>query len=101
MTQTGPHWLINNFGTGIANKGNNVSPLDDCSSSASSGERGRLKMQAKPNLKLVPPTGENRAVAPGRRPNTEYSKREHLTPAEVGKLIQAAKANRYGQRDPP
>jgi integrase len=56
-------------------------------------------MQAKPNFKVVPPTGKNRAVAPVRKPNTEYRKREHLTPAEVGKLIEAAKANRYGQRD--
>ena len=56
-------------------------------------------MLAKPNLKLVPPTGENRAVAPGRKPNSKYRKHEHLTPAEVAKLIEAAKGNRYGQRD--
>ncbi len=55
-------------------------------------------MQAKSYLKLVPPTGANRAV-PKRRPNTEYRKREHLTPTEVAKLIEAAKSNRYGQRD--
>ncbi len=56
-------------------------------------------MQAKSHLKLVPPNGKNRAVAPMRRPNTEYRKREHLTPAEVAKLIEAAKRNHYGQRD--
>jgi type 1 fimbriae regulatory protein FimB/type 1 fimbriae regulatory protein FimE len=55
-------------------------------------------MQAKPNLKLVAPSGEKRAV-PVRRPNSEYRKREHLTSAEVAKLIDAAKSNRYGQRD--
>jgi integrase len=56
-------------------------------------------MQAKSRLKLVLPTDENRAVAPTRRPNSEYRKREHLTPAEVAKLIEAAKRNRHGQRD--
>ena len=56
-------------------------------------------MLAKPILKLVPPTGKNRAVALVRRPNTEYRKREHLTPSEVAKLIEAAKGNRYGLRD--
>jgi integrase len=57
-------------------------------------------MQPKSHLKLVPPSGENRAVSlPLRRPNAEYRQREHLTPAEVGKLIEAAKGNRYGQRD--
>ncbi len=56
-------------------------------------------MLAKSHLKLAPPNGENRAVAPVRRPNIEYRKREHLTPAEVAKLIEAAKSNRYGQRD--
>jgi len=56
-------------------------------------------MQAKSRLKLVSPTGEKRAVAPLRRPNAAYRKREHLTPAEVAKLIEAAKRNRHGQRD--
>ena len=45
------------------------------------------------------PKGEKRAVAPGRRPNTVYRKREHLTPAEVAKLIDTTRCNRYGQRD--
>jgi len=50
-------------------------------------------MQAKARLKLVTPTGKKRAVAPQRRPNSEYRKREHLTPAEVAKLIEAAMAS--------
>jgi integrase len=55
-------------------------------------------MQAKSHLKLVTPSGEKRAV-PQRRVNTDYRKREYLTPAEVAKLIDAAKSNRHGQRD--
>jgi integrase len=47
----------------------------------------------------VSPVGKKRAVAPLRRPNSDYRKREYLTPAEVAKLIEAAKGNRYGQRD--
>jgi integrase len=39
------------------------------------------------------------AVASGRLPNSEYRKREHLTETEIEKLIEAAKSNRYGQRD--
>jgi integrase len=31
--------------------------------------------------------------------NSEYRSREHLTPSEVEKLIEAAKTNRYGHRD--
>ena len=42
-------------------------------------------MLAKYRPKLVLPTGKNRAVAPVRRPNTEYRKRERLTPSEVAK----------------
>ena len=34
-----------------------------------------------------------------RRPNSELRSREHLTETEVEKLIEAAKANRYGHRD--
>ena len=53
----------------------------------------------KPRLKLVEPDAENRAVAPTRLANSEYRSREHLTPSEVEKLIEAAKTNRYGHRD--
>src|SRR5262249_18484524 len=34
-----------------------------------------------------------------RRPNAELRTREHLTAQEVERLIEAAKANRYGHRD--
>ena len=53
----------------------------------------------KPRLKLVGPAPENRAVAPTRLANSEYRKREHLTPNEINQLIEAAKTNRYGHRD--
>jgi integrase len=53
----------------------------------------------KPNLRLVSPTKEIRTVMPTRRPNSELRPREHLTEREVEKLIEAAKGNRYGQRD--
>ena len=36
---------------------------------------------------------------PVRRANTEYRPREHLSELEVGKLIEAAKGHRWGQRD--
>ncbi len=56
-------------------------------------------MRNKSNLKLVSPDTVKRTVAPGRRPNAELRTREHLTEAEVNKLITAAKGNRYGHRD--
>jgi integrase len=56
-------------------------------------------MPAKRTLRLVTPAVENRAVAPIRRPNVDYRKREHLTPTEVAELIEAARSNRYGLRD--
>ncbi len=58
-------------------------------------------MQAKSHLTLVAPTGKKRAVAPGRRPNAAYRKREHLTETEIAKLLEAAKGNRYGLGTPP
>jgi site-specific recombinase XerD len=55
---------------------------------------------AKSHLKLVKPATDNRTVAPPvRRPNAELRTREYLTEAEVGRLVEAAKANRYGHRD--
>ena len=54
---------------------------------------------AKSSLKLVSPAQEKRTVAPSRRPNAELRPREHLTEREVEKLIEAAKRNRWGQRD--
>ena len=56
-------------------------------------------MRNKSNLKLVKPDTLKRTVAPGRRPNAELRTREHLTEAEVNKLITAAKGNRHGHRD--
>jgi integrase len=54
---------------------------------------------AKSALRLVSPSNEKCAVHPLRRPNAEYRTREHLTEEEVERLIEAAKANRYGHRD--
>jgi integrase len=56
-------------------------------------------MPAKSNLRLVAPSNQNRTVLPSRATNAAYRKREHLTPAEIDKLIEAAKHNRYGHRD--
>ena len=42
---------------------------------------------------------EPKRRTPLRRPNPELRTREHLTEAEVDKLIEAAKSNRSGQRD--
>jgi type 1 fimbriae regulatory protein FimB/type 1 fimbriae regulatory protein FimE len=53
----------------------------------------------KSNLRLVTPTIANRTVRPSRQPNATYRTREYLTETEVGKLIEAAKGNRYGHRD--
>ena len=50
-------------------------------------------------LRLVEPCNENRSVAPGRASNASLRPREYLTPAEVEKLIKAAKDGRYGHRD--
>jgi hypothetical protein len=61
---------------------------------------GALKTMAKSPLKLVAPATVNRTVAmPRRKPNSVYRTREHLTGAEVDRLIDAAKANRWGHRD--
>jgi integrase len=54
---------------------------------------------AKSTLRLVSPGKVNRTVTPLRRPNAELRPREHLTEREVEKLIEAAKGNRWGQRD--
>lgn len=54
---------------------------------------------AKSHLKLVAPTAEKRTVTPTRRPNADLRTREYLTEAEVGRLMDAAKGNRWGHRD--
>src|SRR6476620_2011530 len=53
----------------------------------------------KPDLRIVAPNTENRTVTPRRRPNAELRTREHLTEAEIEKLIKAAGKNRWGHRD--
>jgi len=54
---------------------------------------------ANTTLKLVSPATENRTVTLLRRPNAELRPREHLTEREIDKLFEAAKGNRWGQRD--
>ena len=54
---------------------------------------------AKSNLRLIAPTAVNRTVTPRRPKNADLRTREHLTTAEVEKLIEAAKQNRHGNRD--
>jgi integrase len=54
---------------------------------------------AKPKLRVVTPATVNRTVKPLRRPNRDLRTREHLTEAEVERLITAAKRNRWGHRD--
>jgi type 1 fimbriae regulatory protein FimB/type 1 fimbriae regulatory protein FimE len=46
---------------------------------------------------LVDPTSENRTVI--RKPNADRRTREHLTDAEVERLMAAARSNRWGHRD--
>ncbi len=53
----------------------------------------------KSHLKLVTPTSEKRTVTPRRRPNADLRTREYLTEAEVERLLEAVKANRWGHRD--
>ena len=56
-------------------------------------------MLTKSHLRVVSPKHQNRSVAPTRPPNGDQRSREYLTPAEIDKLIAAAKTNRYPQRD--
>jgi integrase len=49
---------------------------------------------ANAHLKLVTPTGDIPTVTPRRRPNAEYRTREHLTEAEVERLIEATTSHR-------
>ena len=53
----------------------------------------------KPHLKLVTPAIVNRTVTPRRPPNADLRTREHLTEAEVERLMDAARKNRWGHRD--
>ena len=54
---------------------------------------------AKRHLKLVAPTTVNRTVTPKRPPNSKLRTREYLTAAEVDRLMNAARKNRWGHRD--
>ena len=54
---------------------------------------------AKRRLKLVTPATVLRTVTPRRLPNRKLRTREHLTGAEVERLMAAAKGNRWGHRD--
>ena len=51
------------------------------------------------HLKLITPSIVNRTVMPTRLPNADLRTREHLTEAEVQRLMDAAKKNRWGHRD--
>jgi integrase len=50
-------------------------------------------------LRLVTPATTNRTVTPKRPPNASLRTREYLTEAEVERLMEAAKGNRWGHRD--
>jgi integrase len=60
---------------------------------------GRAKSMGKSNLKLVTPATVNRTVTPKRPPNADLRTREYLTEAELERLMEAAKGNRWGHRD--
>jgi integrase len=51
------------------------------------------------HLRIVEPRNENRQVGLSRPTNAELRTREYLTPAEIEKLLKAAKAGRYSHRD--
>jgi type 1 fimbriae regulatory protein FimB/type 1 fimbriae regulatory protein FimE len=54
---------------------------------------------AKSHPKLIAPATVNRTVTPRRLPNAKLRSREHLTEAEVERLLKAAGKNRWGHRD--
>ena len=53
----------------------------------------------KSHLRLITPGTEKRTVTPKRPPNAALRTREYLTKAEVERLFNAAKQNRWGHRD--
>ena len=57
------------------------------------------KTMRKSHLRLVAPSTVNCTAGPRRPKNAELRTREHLTPDEVERLIEAAKTNRHGHRD--
>ena len=54
---------------------------------------------AKSHLSLITPATEKRTVAPKRPPNADLRTREYLTQAEVERLLNAARGNRWAHRD--
>jgi site-specific recombinase XerD len=60
---------------------------------------GGLKITTNSHLRLVAPSTVNCTVVPRRPKNALLRTREHLTPDEVERLIEAAKTNRHGHRD--
>ena len=54
---------------------------------------------ARSQLRLVTPTTKKRTVRPRRPPNADLRTREYLTEAEVERLIETVKGNRWGHRD--
>jgi integrase len=54
---------------------------------------------AKSHVRLVTPATVNRTVTPKRPPNGSLRTREYLTEAEVERLMEKAKGNRWGHRD--
>jgi type 1 fimbriae regulatory protein FimB/type 1 fimbriae regulatory protein FimE len=52
-----------------------------------------------PAPRLASPRNEKRTVMPRRPPNSDLRTREYLTEAEVGRLIEVARDNRWGHRD--
>jgi integrase len=61
--------------------------------------RKEREAMAKARLRLVRPITIKRTVTPTRRPNRDLRTREYLTEAEVEKLLEAARSNRWGHRD--
>jgi integrase len=59
----------------------------------------RAKYMPKAHLTLVTPAIVKRTVTPTRPPNADLRTREHLTEAEVERLMDAARKNRWGHRD--
>jgi site-specific recombinase XerD len=53
----------------------------------------------KSHLKLVTPTAKKRTVRLRRPPNADLRAREYLTEAEVERLMEGTRGNRYGHRD--
>ena len=84
-------WFIEQVEAKIASRtGHSLSSICDHCSAAGRG----FSMTTHPAL-----AAKATVMRPVRRPNTEYRVREHLTEAEVAKLLAALRANRHGPRD--